>query len=63
MLLSKRFYGLAITAVGTTQFLPRGVTDFINNEGNRELLAWLIVVIVGVLIYQYGKWKAKRPLR
>lgn len=63
MLLSKRFYGLAITAVGTTQFLPRGVTDFINNEGNRELLSWLIVVIAGVILYQYGKYKARKPLK
>jgi lysozyme len=63
MLLSRRAWGLAVTAVGTTQFVPRGASEWLNNEGNRELLSWLIVVIVGVLLYQYGKYKAKRPLK
>ena len=63
MLLSKRAWGLAVTAVGTTQFIPRGASEWLNNEGNRELLSWLIVVIIGVLLYQYGKYKAKRPLK
>lgn len=63
MLLSRRAWGLAVTAVGTTQFVPRGASEWLNNEGNRELLSWLIVVIAGVLLYQYGKYKAKRPLR
>ena len=63
MLLSRRAWGLAVTAVGTTQFVPRGASEWLNNEGNRELLSWLIVVIAGVLLYQYGKYKAKRPLK
>jgi hypothetical protein len=63
MVLSKRFWGLAITAIGTTNFLPRGVDDWINNEGNRELLTWLAVVVVGFIIYKYGQHKASRPLK
>jgi GH24 family phage-related lysozyme (muramidase) len=63
MLLSRRAWGLAVTAVGTTQFVPRGASEWLNNEGNRELLSWLIVVIAGVLLYQWGKWKASRPLK
>jgi hypothetical protein len=63
MLLSKRFYGLAITAVGTTHLFPRDWSDWMNNEGNRELISWVAVVVVGVLLYQYGRWKAQRPLK
>jgi hypothetical protein len=63
MVLSKRFWGLAVTAVGTTNFLPRGVSEWINNEGNRELLTWLVVVAVGIILYKIGQAKAKRPLK
>lgn len=63
MALSRRFWGLMITGVGTTHFLPPAATSWINNEGNRELLAWLIVVGLGVGLYQYGKWKSSRPLK
>lgn len=63
MVLSKRFWGLAVTAVGTTNFLPRGVSEWINNEGNRELLTWLVVVVIGFALYKYGQHKAKKPLK
>lgn len=63
MVLSKRFWGLAVTAVGTTNFLPRGVSEWINNEGNRELLTWLVVVAVGIILYKIGQQKATRPLK
>jgi hypothetical protein len=63
MVLSKRFWGLAVTAVGTTNFLPRGVSEWINNEGNRELLTWLVVVVIGFALYKYGQRKAKTDLK
>jgi len=63
MVLSKRFWGLAITAAGTTNFLPRGVNEWINNEGNRELLTWLAVVAIGIILYKIGQAKATRPLK
>lgn len=63
MVLSRRFWGLAVTAVGTTNFLPRGVQEWINHEGTRELLTWLIVVVVGFTLYKLGQKKATRPLK
>lgn len=63
MVLSKRFWGLAVTAVGTTNFLPRGVSEWINNEGNRELLTWLVVVVIGFCLFKYGQMKATKPLK
>jgi len=63
MVLSKRFWGLAITAAGTTNFLPRGVNEWINNEGNRELLTWLAVVAIGLILFKIGQAKATRPLK
>lgn len=63
MVLSRRFWGLAVTAVGTTNFLPRGVSEYISNEGNRELLTWLIVVVIGFALYKYGQRKAVKPLK
>lgn len=63
MLLSRRFWGLFITGAGSLQFLPRGVTEWINHENNRELLSWLAVVVFGIIVYQYGKRKATRPLK
>ena len=63
MVLSKRFWGLTVTAIGTTNFLPRGVSEWINNEGNRELLTWLVVVVIGFALYKYGQRKAKTALK
>jgi GH24 family phage-related lysozyme (muramidase) len=63
LILSKRFWGLAITGIGTTNFLPRGVSEWINNEGNRELLTWLVVVVIGFALYKYGQRKAKTDLK
>jgi lysozyme len=63
MVLSKRFWGLTVTAIGTTNFLPRGVSEWINNEGNRELLTWLVVVVIGFALYKYGQRKAKTGLK
>lgn len=63
MLLSRRFWGLFITGAGSLQFLPRGVTEWMNHENNRELLSWLAVVVFGIIVYQYGKRKATRPLK
>lgn len=63
MVLSKRFWGLAITAVGTTNFLPRGLSEWMANEGNRELLTWLAVVVIGFVLYKIGQKKATRDLK
>jgi lysozyme len=63
MVLSKRFWGLFITGAGTLEFLPNNLSKWINNEGNRELIAWVIVVVVGYIIYKYGQRKATRPLK
>jgi lysozyme len=63
LILSKRFWGLAITGIGTTNFLPRGVQEWFANEGNRELITWLIVVVVGFALYKYGQRTAKGPLK
>lgn len=63
MVLSKRFWGLAITAVGTTNFLPRGLQEWMANEGNRELLTWLAVVVIGFVLYKIGQRKATRDLK
>lgn len=63
MVMSRRFWGLFITGVSTLNFLPRGVQEWMANQGNRELLSWLVLVVVGVVLYQWGKKKAKRPLK
>lgn len=63
LVLSKRFWGLFITGVGTTNFLPRAVQEWASNEGNRELLTMLIVVVVGFVLYKIGQRTAKRPLK
>lgn len=63
MVMSRRFWGLFLTGVSTINFLPRGVQEWLSNTGNRELLSWLVLVLVGVVLYQWGKKKAKRPLK
>jgi hypothetical protein len=34
-----------------------------NNEGNRELLTWLVVVVIGFCLFKYGQMKATKPLK
>ena len=63
MVLSKRFWGLFITGAGTLEFLPGNISKWINNEGNRELLAWIAVVVIGYILYKYGQRKATKPLK
>lgn len=63
MVLSKRFWGLTVTALGTTNLLPQAAQTWVSNEGNRELITWLIVVLIGFALYKYGQHKAKRPLK
>lgn len=63
MVLSRRFWGLLMAGVGTSNFLPEAAQDWMLNEGNRELLSWLAVVAAGVILYQIGKRKATRPLK
>lgn len=63
MVLSKRFWGLTVTALGTTNLLPQAAQTWVSNEGNRELITWLIVVALGFALYKYGQHKAKKPLK
>ena len=63
MLLSRRFWGLAVTAIGTTHVIPTDWSKWMANETTREFVSWIAVVLVGVVIYQWGKVKAKRPLK
>jgi uncharacterized protein HemX len=63
MVLSKRFWGLTVTALGTTNLLPQAAQTWVSNEGNRELITWLIVVAIGFALYKFGQHKAKRPLK
>jgi hypothetical protein len=63
MILSKRFWGLSVTALGTTNLLPQAAQTWINNEGNRELITWLVVVLIGFALYKYGQHKAQKPLK
>jgi GH24 family phage-related lysozyme (muramidase) len=63
MILSKRFWGLTVTALGTTNLLPQAAQTWISNEGNRELITWLVVVMIGFALYKYGQHKAKKPLK
>jgi hypothetical protein len=63
LVLSKRFWGLFITGIGTTNFLPRAAQEWIGNEGNRELLTMLLVVIIGLVLFKIGQVTAKRPLK
>jgi len=63
MLLSRRFWGLAVTAIGTTHVIPTDWSKWMANETTREFVSWIAVVLVGVILYQWGKVKAKRPLK
>lgn len=63
MILSRRFWGLAVTAIGTTHLIPADWSKWLANETTRELVSWIAVVLVGVIIYQIGKKKATRPLK
>ena len=63
MVMSKRFWGLTVTALGTTNLLPQAAQTWVTNEGNRELITWLIVVAIGFALYKYGQHKAKKPLK
>lgn len=63
MVLSRRFWGLMVTAVGTTHLIPADWSKWMANETTRELVSWVLVVAVGSLIYWWGKRKAKRPLK
>jgi lysozyme len=63
MILSKRFWGLTVTALGTTNLLPQAAQTWISNEGNRELITWLVVVLIGFALYKYGQHKARKPLK
>jgi len=63
MILSRRFWGLAVTAIGTTHIIPANWSKWLANESTREIVSWIAVVAVGVILYQWGKVKAKRPLK
>jgi hypothetical protein len=52
-----------VTALGTTNLLPQAAQTWINNEGNRELITWLVVVLIGFALYKYGQHKAQKPLK
>ncbi len=63
LVLSRRFWGLMVTGIGTTHLIPADWSRWMANETTRELVSWIAVVAVGSLIYWWGKRKAKRPLK